>query len=167
MEFSDYQCQPCAQYFTDTYPEIDLEYIQTGKARYVFKNFPMETVHPEAFKAHEAAACAGDQGKFWEMNDLLFTNHDALAPKQLVTYAKELGLDSELFSKCLESDKHAAMIRSDIEEGIRGGVRGTPVFAIGFTEPGASSLKVVRVLAGVQPYDLFKEAIEAVLARAK
>lgn len=167
VEFSDFQCEPCARFFQDAYPQIDREYIQTGKVRYIFKNFPNENIHPEAFKAHEAAACAGDQGKFWEMHDQLFQNQAALGAEQLEKYAGTAGLDLHIFRVCMASGKHAEMIREDLKEGMRGGVRGTPVFAIGLIDPNGSSLRVMRVLAGIQPFAKFKEAIGAVLATSK
>jgi protein-disulfide isomerase len=167
VEFSDYQCIHCARFFLEVYPEIDRDFILPGGAQYVFKNFPVEAAHPEAFKAHEAAACAGDQGKYWEMHDTLFANQTSLGRQLYVSSAQSLGLDSAAFRTCLDSGKHAAMIRRDIEEATRGGVQGTPLFAIGLTEPGSSSLKVRRVVIGAPPYSVFKEAIEAVSAMAQ
>jgi protein-disulfide isomerase len=162
VAFSDYQCPHSAHFLAETYSEIDSDYILSGKVRYVFKNFPVEAIHPEAFRAHEAAACAGDQGKYWEMHDHLFANQAALAPDQLVAHAKWLGVNLDMFQKCLDNGTHTAMIRRDIEEGLRGGVQATPIFAIGLTERG--SLRAMRVIIGAQPYNAFKEAIEAVLA---
>ncbi len=83
VEFTDYQCPFCGRYVHDAYAQIEAEYIKTGKLRYVIREFPLESIHPQAFKAAEAALCAGDQGKYWEMHDRLFANQRALAPDQL------------------------------------------------------------------------------------
>lgn len=165
--FSDYQSQLSARYLLDTHPQIVESFVQPGTVRYVFKNFPVLTAHPQALKAHEAGACAGDQGRYWEMHDLLFANQSALAMNDFIEYARSLELDSDLFRYCLTSNAHAATIRRDVDEGRKGGVTLTPVFAIGLTEPNAESMEVMEVVIGVQPYATFEEAIEAVLEAAK
>ena len=165
--FADYQDPQCARYYQEIHPRVDEDYLQHGTVRYVFKNLPNQKVHPQALKAHEAAACAGDQGKYWEMHDLLFANQTALATDRLLGYAQTLDLDPDLFRYCLTSGAQVATIRRDVDEGQKGGVTLTPVFAIGLTEPGAESIKVLRVVAGVQPYPVFEDAIGAVLAAAK
>jgi protein-disulfide isomerase len=164
--FADYQDAQCARFFQETYPRIDESFVRPGAVLYVFKNFPDKTAHPQAFKAHEAAACAGDQGKYWEMHDLLLSDQSALDADDLLGHAKSLELDADLFRYCLTSGAHAATIRRDVDEGKKGGVTLTPVFAIGLTEPGAESIKVLRVVAGIQPYPVFEDAIGAVLAAA-
>jgi len=164
--FADYQNPQCARYYQEIHPRIDEDFVQPGTVRYVFKNFPDLASHPQAAKAHEAAACAGDQGKYWEMHDLLLSNQPAQASDDLIGYARILELDPDLFRYCLTSGAHAGVIRRDFDEGQKGGVPLTPVFAIGLTEPGAESMKVTRVIAGVQPYAVFEDAIEAVLAAA-
>ena len=85
VEFSDYQCPFCALFFRQTLPQLDQDFIKTGKIKYVFNNVPLDQIHPTAFKAAEAAECARDQGKFWEMHDQIFTNQ-----KYAVTYRSEL-----------------------------------------------------------------------------
>jgi protein-disulfide isomerase len=167
VEFSDYQCTYCSQYFTETYPLIDKDYIQKGRVRYVFKNLPNKSGHPGAFRAHEAAACAGDQDKYWEMHDRLFANPTAQEQDDLVRYAKEISLDNASFEACLESGKHAGLIEADIAEARKGGVNVSPVFAIGLTGDDPSSLTVMRVLVGAQPYHEFEKMIEAMLASMK
>ena len=164
--FADYQNPQCARYYQEIHPRIDEDFVQPGTVRYVFKNLPDKTAHPQAFKAHEAAACAGDQGRYWEMHDLLFANQSELATDDLFAYARTLGLDLDLFRYCLTSGANTGVIRRDVDEGQKGGVPLTPVFAIGLTEPGAESIKVMRVVAGVQPYLVFEDGIRAVLAAA-
>lgn len=167
IEFSDYQCPFCANYFRDALQKIDAEYGKTGKVKYLFRNFPLEAIHPQAFKAAEAASCAGDQNKYWEMHDRLFQNQQALGAADLPRHAEALGLDLQRFSECLEGGKHSAKIRKDMAEGQKAGVTGTPTFFLGFTEPGSSRVKAVRRVTGAQPYESFKEAIDSVLSRPR
>lgn len=163
VEFSDYQCPFCARHIREALPAIEREYIQTGKLRYVFRDFPIEAIHREAFKAAEAANCAGEQDKYWEMHDRLFANQRALGLKDLGDHARALGLDMATFHRCLSSGKQATEIRKDIADGLRAGVRGTPTFFLGLTEPNDSKVKALRVIRGAQPYTRFKEAIDSLL----
>lgn len=163
IEYSDYQCPFCLRYFSQTWPEVRKSYVETGKVRYLFSNFPLDSIHPQSFKAHEAAACAGDQGKYWEMHTQLFNNQRALLPAQLEKYAANIGLDVTAYKSCMESAKHAAKVRQDFSfaEGL--GIEGTPTFVIGRAGTGDSKMKAVKVLVGAQPFNAFKEAIDAVL----
>jgi protein-disulfide isomerase len=138
-------------------PQIEKEYIKTGKVKYVFRDFPIESIHPQAFKAHEAANCAGEQGKYWEMHDRLFSNPKALGEKELQSYASALDLDLQSFDQCLNSGKNAAEIRKDTAEGVKAGVRGTPTFLLGLTEQDPSKVKVTMIIRGAQPYSRFKQ----------
>jgi protein-disulfide isomerase len=88
IEFSDYQCSFCGRHFSQTLPRLMTEYVKTGKVKYVLRDFPLEPIHPLAFKAAEAARCASDQGKYWEMHDRLFSNQQALGPKDLPRHAE-------------------------------------------------------------------------------
>jgi len=164
VEFTDYECSFCARHVKETYPQLKHDYIETGKVRYVFRNFPLESIHKQSFKAHEAATCAADQGKFWEMHDRLFASQPALTPPQLITYAQAVGLDAEKFQACFNADAHAAQIRKDISDGERAGVTGTPTFFLGSTTPNSPTLKVTNTLIVAKPYSAFKEAIDALLA---
>jgi protein-disulfide isomerase len=167
VEFTDFQCPFCGRNFQQTYPQIYNDYVKTGKVRYVARDFPLESIHSFAFKAAEAARCAGDQGKYWEMHDKLFTNQTALAADDLVNYSKAIGVDTGEFKECLESGKEAAKIRSDIAEGSKAGVTGTPGFFLGLTEPNEKTIKATKNIVGAQPYAQFKEAIDSLLASAK
>lgn len=130
------------------------------------RDFPLAN-HRYAFKAAEAARCAREQGKFWEMHAQLFANQGALAVEDLLRYAQGLALDLPRFRQCLEEGQYAAAIRQDLEEGQRAGVRGTPTFFLGFLEQDGSRMKVQRVIVGAQPYAVFKEAIDALLSAPK
>lgn len=166
IEFSDYQCPFCGRYAQETFAQVERDYVKAGKLQYVFRNLPLESLHPQAFKAHEAALCAGDQGRYWEMHDRLFADQRALDPPSLVGHASAAGLDMAKFKPCLDSGAHAAHIRRDLAEAERIGARGTPTFFIGLTVPGDSTVKVMRVLRGAQPYAAFREAIDSVIAAA-
>ena len=164
VEFSDYQCPFCARYANDTFPQIEREYIDTGRVKYVFRDFPIEAAHPQAFKAHEAVYCAGEQGKRREMHKRIFANQRAMSVSDLSAHAAALGLDKSRFDKCLGADGYAAKIRGGLSAGEQAGVRGTPTFFVGLTEPNSGTLKAVRRIVGAQPYGAFKAAIDDLLA---
>lgn len=163
FEFSDYQCPFCARYARDTFPRIERDYIDTGIVRYVIRDFPLVSVHPQAFKGHEAVRCAGDQGKAWDLHGRLFANQQAMTPSDLVEHARALGLDVAAFRECLDGGKHAAEIRQLIAEGRLNGVRGTPTFLFGLTVPGVPKVKILGSLTGAQPFEKFKEQIDTLL----
>lgn len=158
VEFLDYQCPYCGRFSRETMPQIDKEYIQTGKVRYVVMNLPMEATHKSAFKAAEAAACAGEQGKFWEMHDRLFANQQTI--DQWKSHAEAVGLDISKFEACLDGGRQAAQVRSDIAEAQKAGIAGTPSFFLAYTDAKSSTIKTVTRLVGSQPYAAFKAAID-------
>jgi protein-disulfide isomerase len=162
VEFSDYQCPFCKRFFDTTLPALKAEYIDTGKLRYVFRDFPIDQIHPYARKAAEAAHCAGDQGKYWEMHDLLFQNQRALQTDRLKAHAEGLGgIDMASFEECLTSNKYSAEVQKDFEAGSAAGVRGTPGFFLGKSTPdGTFEGTFIR---GAQPVQVFRNAIERLL----
>jgi protein-disulfide isomerase len=157
VEFTDFQCPFCGRHFNQTYPQIVEKYVKVGTVFYVFKDFPLNSIHPQAAKAAEAARCAGDQGAYLELHDLLFARQaqwSGREPDELfIGYAKELGLDGELFAGCLDSGQHAAAIEADLQDGLALGVNGTPAFFING-----------HLVSGAQPFDLFEQAITTLLA---
>jgi len=165
VEFTDYQCPICGRHFRDVLPRIEAEYIKTGKVRYVLRDYPLETVHPQALKAAEAARCAGDQGKYWEMHDRLFDKQGAFGPKDLAEHARVLGLEVPSFERCLDSGRHEEDIRKDIAAGLRAGVRGTPTFFFGVTGANDPNVKPLRRMPGAVEYGGFKRLIESLLPR--
>lgn len=167
IEFSDYQCPRSSEYFNWTMREIVNDYVKTGKLRYVFRDFPIESIHPLAMKAAEGAYCAGEQGKYWEMHDRFFRNQMSIEVKILPLHAKMLGLDVPKFQQCLDSGKYAAKVRESVADGEKAGVRGTPAFFLGLTDPKESKLKGVTFVNGAQPYTIFKEAIDKLLSPPK
>jgi hypothetical protein len=129
----------------------------------VFVDMPLESIHKLAFKAAQAARCAGEQGKYWEMHDRLFENQKALAP--WTPHAEAVGLDVAAFEQCLESGEFDKEIRRQMGEARRVGVTGTPAFMIGQTEPNSSKVKVLAVLKGAKPFADFKTEIDRLLER--
>lgn len=162
VEFLDYECPYCGRFNRETMPQIEKEYIETGKVRYVVMNLPLEGMHKSAFKAAEAASCAGEQGKFWEMHDRLFANQQSL--DQLQPHAEAVGLDVAKFQECMDAGRQAAQIRSDITEARSAGLTGTPAFFLAFTDEKSATVKSVTRLVGSQPFTLFKAAIDKQLA---
>jgi len=163
VEFSDFQCPFCARHAKQTLPQIEREYVQTGKLLYVMRNLPLEAIHPDAFRAASAAECAGDQGKYWQMHEKLFANQQALGANDLARYAQETGVEPGAFKKCVDADAHGAKIRKDLADAQAAGITGTPTFFLGFAESGGK-VKVVRRIQGAQPYPVFKAAIDGLLA---
>lgn len=125
-----------------------------GSVKWAFRDFPIASLHPQAPKAAEAARCAGDQGKFWEYHDLLFDSQPRAAIADFKRFAEQLKLDPTTFGLCLDSGKQRGAVQSDVEDGTRLGVTGTPTFFING-----------RILVGAQPLEKFRNVIEAELRR--
>jgi protein-disulfide isomerase len=162
IEFSDFQCPFCGKYDKETYPQIVKDYVDTGKIKYVWRDYPLD-FHQNAAKAAEAAHCAGEQGRFWEMHDRLFANQQSIAAEDLPKHAEALQLNASLFQQCLDSGRFAADIKKDITDASNAGVSGTPTFFIGIVQPNGS-VKAVKKLVGTKPYATFKDAIDPLLA---
>jgi protein-disulfide isomerase len=162
VEVSDYQCPFCGRYWKDTYPQVEAEYIKTGKVRSVFLDMPLESIHKSAFGAAKAARCAGQQGKYWEMHDRLFANQKELEP--WTPHAQAIGLDVTAFDACVASDKEDAAIRRDIAEAQKLGITGTPAFLIGRTDAKGSKLTILAAVRGARPFADFKTEIDKLLA---
>jgi protein-disulfide isomerase len=163
VDFSDFQCPFCARYVRETLPWIERDYVVTGKVKYVFRDFPVEALHKQAFKAHEAAACAADQHQFWPMHDRLFANQQTLDRAALVAHAAALHLDASAFQECLDGGTHAAAIHASVAEGRAAGITATPTLMLGLNEPGKTTVKVLKIVRGAQPYAQIKDAIESLL----
>lgn len=164
VEFSDYQCPFCGRHVKNTYPQIEEEYVKTGKVKYVFADYPL-AFHKQAPKASEAALCAGDQDKFWEMHDVLFNNQRALQADNLPKYAEEAGVaDMAKFNKCLSDDKYKKTVDDNFEAGKKAGIRGTPSFLLGYSTPDNKDVKFTNMIRGARPFDSFKTEIDSMLA---
>jgi protein-disulfide isomerase len=152
VEFSDFQCPYCGR----EYPVVErLMKEYDGKVRLVFRHFPLD-FHPYAQKAAEAGACAADQGtdKFWKLHDKMFGNQQKLAVADLKGYAKEIGMDSARFDKCLDGGEKRAVVESDEKAGQEAGVSGTPAFFVNGI-----------FINGAVPYEQFKETLDRELKR--
>ncbi len=168
VEFTDYQCPFCRRHFQTNMPRILKDYVETGKLRYVLKEFPIPGLHPGAPKAAEGAICAGDQGRYWEMHDLIFQDPKAVSPDQLKVKAGELGLDVAAFSDCLDSGRYQEQVNADARAGRELGVSGTPSFALGLTDPeDPDKITATKLIVGARPYGIFKQAIDELIAEAK
>ncbi len=151
IEFSDFECPFCLRAF----PVVKQVMATYGdKIRLVYRHYPLP-IHPRARPAAEAAACAADQGKFWEYHDRLFQNQDKLSDDDLKAHAAALGLDTAKFNACFSATAHKADVDADIEAGNEAGVSGTPAFFVNG-----------RLLSGAQPFESFKRVIDEELARA-
>jgi protein-disulfide isomerase len=162
VEFSDYQCPFCKRFSETTLALLKKEFVESGKVRYIFRDFPLDQIHPDARKAAEAARCAGDQAKYWEMHDVLFQNQRALRPEHLKGYAEQLGLDTSAFAACLDSAKHAAQVQKDFDDGVKAGVRSTPSFIVG--RPRADGTIEGVMITGARPIADFRREVERLLA---
>jgi len=127
VEFSDFECPYCAQFATQTYPLIKEQYIDTGKIRFVYKHFPLQT-HEYAALAAIAASCAEQEGAFWEYHDLLYTYQDAFTADDLVDHAATAGIDVVVFRQCLSNQETLPFVENDKALGLNSGVTGTPTF---------------------------------------
>jgi protein-disulfide isomerase len=159
MEFADFECPACATWSTVQKPDVVQRLIETGQANLRFFDFPL-SIHPNANQAHNAAACAADQSKFWEMHDAIFRGHPEWAgnsrPKRAFErYAREIGLDVSAWDECYESGTHMPRILANQREGERLGVNSTPTFIIGR-----------RLRPGVLPYDEMKALVDSALAES-
>ena len=133
VEFTDYQCPYCRQFESTTFAELRKKYIDTGKVRFVVRDFPLVEAHPNAMQAAEAVHCAGDQEKFWPMHDALFSDAGKLEKNGLMDSAESLKLDMGAFRSCLESGKHKLEIQNDQQVASSLQINGTPSFLVGKT----------------------------------
>ena len=152
VEFSDFECPFCGRFFSDTLPQIESEYIKTGKVRFVYKHLPLD-FHAQAVPAALASECAHEQGRFWEYHDLLLGNQESLSDANYKKWAGDLSLKQPQFDECLESRKHQDRVSGDAQQAAQAGISGTPGFLInGIT------------VSGAQPFEAFQQVIEGELA---
>jgi protein-disulfide isomerase len=156
VEYSDFQCPYCDR-FHSTMKQVADAY--KGKIRWVYRHFPLSSIHPDAQKSAEAAECAAEQGKFWEMADIMFTNQTkGLSIAQLESYAKTAGVaNASKFKTCLDSGKYASRVQSDQQGGEASGVNGTPgTFVV--TKDGKAQL-----IPGALPFETVKQLLDSVI----
>src|SRR3989338_6081402 len=174
IEFSDYQCPFCRKFWTETLPLIKSEYIDTGKVKFVYRDFPLTSIHPAAQPAAEAAECVREKGgdeSYFEMHDKIFSEQNILdggdpitgpvrdtaqfGTTELKKWAKDIGYDID---SCLDSGKYKSEVQKDLSDGSRAGVQGTPGFIIMKSDSGKGTL-----LAGAYPFSAFQQVIESEL----
>ena len=152
VEFSDFECPFCARFYSDTLSQIETQYIDTGKVKLVYRDFPL-SFHQNAQKAAEAAECSGEQGKYYEMHDLLFERGVQGGVVSYKAYAQEIGLNTADFNSCLDSGAMASEVKKDFVDGQQAGVQGTPGFLVNG-----------KLISGAQPFSVFQQVIEAELS---
>jgi len=161
VEFADYQCPFCLRFAKTTFPYLKQKYIDTGKVRWVALNLPLP-FHKDARKAAQAAHCAGEQGKLWEMREVLFKNPKKLNAENLPAHAATLSLDMDAFNACLQSNRHLAEIDQDAKDANAVRLTGTPSFIIGKS---SGDEITGQVIIGAQPMNVFDAAINKALAQ--
>ena len=159
VEVSDYHCPYCRRHFQQTQPQINSSYIDQGKVRHVFLHYPIDQLHPEAFRSHEAASCAAEQGKFWELHAKLFES-PARSVDQIVERASAVGLDANALKSCIESGQYSTAVRESVKRMQQLGVDSTPMFLIGMTPKNGEPMKILKVVRGAHPFDQFKAAFD-------
>lgn len=163
VEFGDFQCPFCSRFYSQTLPSIESEYIDTGKVKLVYRDYPL-SFHAQATPSAEASECADEQGMFWEFHDKVFDNQGAMSVDNYKAWAAELGLDTEQFNDCVDSRKYQSEVVQDFSDGSASGVRGTPGFIIGVLQEDGQTV-VGQSIRGAQPYANFKAAIDQELAK--
>ena len=163
VEFGDFECPGCGEFATKTEPQIQANLVAPGIVRFRFIDLQVTPVHRNAPAASVAAACANDQGTFWEMHDRIFAGQAewstpaTLQPKPILQgYAREIGLDVKAWDECYAAERHIETLTTNMQQAVRAGLRSTPSIMIGR-----------RVLIGAQPYDNVKAAVDSALAEAK
>lgn len=154
IEFSDYQCPFCGRFWSQTLPLIKSEYIDTGKVKLVYRDFPLDSIHPFATPAAEAAECVRDEAggsdeAYFDYHDKIFANQASLSESSLKQWAQELGYNID---SCLSSGKFKAEVQKDLADAQSAGGRGTPFFVINGIP-----------ISGAQPFSVFQQAIESEL----
>ena len=155
IEFSDYECPFCKRFYENTLPQIDEKYIKTGKAKLVYRDFPLN-FHQNAMPAAIAAECVRDQGgdeAYFKYHDIIFDNSPNIGPDNLKAWGRQLGFNID---ECLDNEAFKDEVQKDFLDGQKAGVRGTPAFFING-----------RMISGAQPYAVFEQAIEEALKEAK
>ena len=167
VEFSDYQCPFCSRHYKQVMPELLKNFVDNGKLKYVMFELPL-AMHANAKGAAQAALCAGDQDKYWQMHNKMFDNQKQLKVENLKAYGAELGLDSAVFDACLDNGKYTKQIDEDLAVAGSMGITGTPGFVLGLTDPNDSNkVTVTQFIKGAQSLDNFSATIENLLKQAE
>lgn len=165
VEYSDYQCPYCRIFFQNTEDALMQSYIANGTVHFTYRSFG-SFIGSESGKAAEASYCAGDQGRFWEMHDIIFSNQTgenvgAFTDRRLTAFAENLNLNMDEFSSCFNSGKYKDRVEQDFKDGVEAGIRATPSFVLTYIVNGETK---TRLIEGAQPFTVFQQEIEAALA---
>lgn len=157
-EYGDYQCPACAQFEVVQFPDVRQRLIETGRVRWRYRDFPLQQ-HQHARVAAHAAACADEQGKYWDMHRLLYEGQGEWAEKGdaaaiFRSYARSAGLDVEKYDACMKSAKYAGRIQASLQEGIKAGVNSTPTIVV-----------AGKRYPGIVPYDVLRKVVDSLAAR--
>ena len=159
VEFGDFQCPFCKKFHATAFADLKKDYIDTGKVRFISRDLPLE-FHPFAMKAAEAARCAGDQSKYWELRDALYTSQEALNDGVITKAVERLPLEVKAFQSCLVSHKYKADAQKDANEAATLQINGTPTFVL--AKSAKDKLDGIRIV-GAQSFAAFQSAIDALL----
>jgi len=163
-EISDFECPFCAQFWRETLPSIERDYVDTGKLRLIFVNMPLTSIHPNAEPAAELAMCAARQHKFWQMHDLLYRDQDQWADlaepgRYFLSLGDSLHLSQGELQECLRTKATRPIIESDFDGSHRSGATSTPTFYIQSTGSATGEL-----IVGAQPFKLFQQVLDSIIA---
>lgn len=162
VEFGDFQCPFCKKFHTAAFADLKKNYIDTGKIRFVSRDLPLE-FHPLAMKAAEAARCAGDQGKYWELRDALYANGEPPNDDVIAKAVQSLSLESKSFQNCLDSHKYKVDVQKDASDAATLQISGTPTFVV--AKSAKDKLDGLRIV-GAQPFSAFQSVIDGLLKNA-
>jgi protein-disulfide isomerase len=158
VEFSDYQCPFCQRFYLQVFSELKKDFIDTGKLRFYSRDLPLDQIHPNAMRAAQAARCAGDQGQFWALRDIMSAHPEALDMTSLVTDASQVKINPDAFKTCVETGKYKEAVQGDLLEAMKIGADGTPAFVLGKSTPDGVEGELI---VGAQPYSVFQDKLKA------
>jgi protein-disulfide isomerase len=157
VEFTDYQCPYCQRFHVATFPELKKNYIDTGMVRFFSRDMPLD-FHPNAMRAAQAARCANEQGKFWQLRDVMGANPNNLDLESILKFAGDLKMDAGALRACIASDKYKTIVQKDLLEAMSIGATGTPAFVVGRTTPeGVDG----ELMLGALPYEMFDQKLKS------
>lgn len=166
IEYSDFTCGYCLKFFKDTWPRIQARYVETGKVRFLYRDYPRADRGP-GVDAAMAARCAGEQGKYWAMHDRLFAAGGRLDKQVYLRHAVALGLDQPAFERCMNDGRYTRAIFEDRQEANQWGFHGTPGFILVRTAAEPTEKEPAVAIPGAFPFEMFAEEIDRLLASDK
>ena len=162
VAFSDFHCSFCSQFEKETFPRIDERYVRTGRIKYLFRDLP-DRADADALAKAEAARCAGEQGRFWEMHDQLFADPLQFAGENVARHLGKLGIDAPRFAACLDSHRYREPIRRSTAIASRMGIHGTPAFLVGTIDASGDVIQSVKVFTGAESFETFRALLDGML----